>query len=233
MPIRAVFFDAAGTLIRPARRVGESYALLAEKYAVHVSAPELSERFRLCFGNAPCLAFPGSTPSQLHDLERGWWKELVREIFQPWGRFDRFDDYFAELFDYFATPAAWSLYPEVAGTLGSLKQRGVIIAVISNFDSRLNKVLSGLGIAEYFDGVFVSSSVGYAKPDRRIFEAALDEHGLGPAEAAHVGDSEANDIAGAANAGLKGILIDRDGDQAIKSFSSVRSLDGILPLLFE
>jgi putative hydrolase of the HAD superfamily len=52
--------------------------------------------------------------------------------------------------------------------------------------------------------------VGHAKPSRQIFEAALDKHRLTPDNAIHVGDSETNDLQGAINAGLNGLLVDRE-----------------------
>ena len=61
--------------------------------------------------------------------------------------FQRFDEYFAELFAYFAQPKAWTLYPEVTETLSALEKRGMILSVISNFDSRLIGILEGLGAA--------------------------------------------------------------------------------------
>jgi len=207
--IQAVYFDAAGTLIKPSRRVGESYAAIAEKYGKTVTPSELFARFRTCFDGAPRLAFPNAAADQIGRLERDWWKKLVGQVFEPFGRFDNFDDYFAELFDYFAEPNAWALFPEVLDTLAALKQRGVTLAVISNFDSRLVRILDGLGIGPWFADVFVSSRVGYAKPDRRIFDVALSRHGLLAENAIHVGDSEANDLHGARNAGLKALLIDR------------------------
>src|SRR5687767_3985318 len=121
MTIKAIFFDAAGTLIKPARRVGESYALLAGKYGIEVSSSEISERFRACFDSAPPLAFPGASAADIGHLERAWWKDLVRRVFEPWERFDRFDDYFAELFSYYARSQAWNLYSEVPEVLCSLK----------------------------------------------------------------------------------------------------------------
>ncbi|HLN85001.1 MAG TPA: HAD-IA family hydrolase [Candidatus Limnocylindrales bacterium] len=207
--IKAVYFDAAGTLIKPARRVGESYAAIAEKYGKTVTPSDLFTRFRVCFDGAPRLAFPNAGDDQIDRLERDWWRNLVANIFEPFGRFDNFDDYFAELFAYFAEPDAWALFPEVLDTLEALKQRGITLAVISNFDSRLVRILDGLGLRPWFADVFVSSRVGYAKPDRRIFDVALSRHGLLAEAAIHVGDSEANDLHGARNAGLKALLIDR------------------------
>ncbi len=231
MAIKAIFFDAAGTLIRPARRVGESYAVFARKYGIDVSAGEIAERFRVCFHSAPPLAFPGVAAARIEDLERAWWKQLVRRVFEPWNGFQRFDDYFAELFAYFAQPQAWLLYPEVAETLSALERRGMILSVISNFDSRLIGILEGLGTAPRFEHIFVSSRVGYAKPDQEIFHTALKWHSLKASDALHVGDSEDKDLHGANKAGLKGVLVQRNGESDSSLSPRITTLSGIFSLL--
>jgi putative hydrolase of the HAD superfamily len=229
MAIKAIFFDAAGTLIKPARRVGESYSLIAAKYGKNVTPNEIFERFRLCFDNAPRLAFPNAVPNEIVQLEHHWWKTLVAQVFAPWDPFDNFDAYFDELFAYFATPVAWSLYPEVNETLAALKERGITLSVISNFDSRLVRILDGLGVGLWFTDVFVSSRVGYAKPDRQIFDAALARYGLDAKSAIHVGDSETNDLNGAQNAGLTGLLIDRNRATEPIEPNYITSLREIVP----
>src|ERR671914_2812835 len=98
MTVRAIFFDAAGTLIKPARRVGESYAAIAAKHGKEVLASDIAARFRACFDGAPRLAFPGASEHSLSQLERDWWRQLVARVFEPWAPFDRFDEYFSELF---------------------------------------------------------------------------------------------------------------------------------------
>jgi putative hydrolase of the HAD superfamily len=231
MTIKAVFFDAAGTLIKPAIRVGESYAAIAAKHGKEVLASDIAERFRACFDLAPRLAFPDASEHSLSDLERDWWRQLVARVFEPWTPFERFDEYFAELFAYFAQPGAWALYPEVPGALSALKERGVILGVISNFDSRLLGILDGLGAGPSFEQVFVSSRIGYAKPDRRIFHAALARHGLKPHDAIHVGDSPTNDAQGARNAGLRGVLVDRNNGKWSADQDRVTSLAEIVSLL--
>jgi len=233
MAIKAIFFDAAGTLIKPARRVGETYAVLAQKYGVEPSAAEITERFGLCFHSAPPLAFPGTPAARIEDLERAWWKELVRRVFEPCDGFQRFDDYFAELFAYFAQPDAWVLYPEVAETLSVLERRGLVLSVISNFDSRLIGILEGLGAAHWFEHIFVSSRVGYAKPDRQIFQTALERHSLEAGDALHVGDSEEKDLLGANRAGLKGVLVERNGAGNSNLSPRITSLRSIPSLLDE
>jgi putative hydrolase of the HAD superfamily len=233
MAIKAIFFDAAGTLIKPARSVGESYAVFARKYDIEVPAAEIAERFRLCFPAAPPLAFPGAPAACIEDLERAWWKELVRRIFEPWDSFPGFDDFFAELFTYFARPQAWSLYAEVAETLSALEKRNLILDVISNFDSRLNGILAGLGVAHRFGHIFLSSRAGYAKPAPEIFHLALQHHGLKADDALHVGDSEQSDFRGANDAGLMGVLLERNGESHSGISPCITSLKNILRLLDE
>ena len=213
MMIKAVFFDAAGTLFEPVRRVGESYAAFASRHGLDVTPGELSRRFRSCFEEAPRLAFPGAVDGQLTKLERDWWRSVVARVFEPCGKFERFEPFFDELFAYFATPTAWRLYPDVLATLAALQSRGVRMSVISNFDSRLLAILDGLGATPFFDQVFVSSRVGYAKPDARIFQAALQHHGVAPEEAVHIGDSRLNDFEGARNAKIRGLFIDRNAPE--------------------
>ena len=185
----------------------------------------------MCFDAAVPLAFPGAPDAEIIDLERDWWKRLVRQIFEPWGPVESFDDYFTQLFDYFARPDSWALYPEVLETLSVLRSRGLTLGVISNFDSRLIGILNGLGAGQWFDEVVISSRAGHAKPDPRIFAPALAKHGLEPNRAAHIGDSEEKDLCGAKDAGLLGILVDRRGEIPSGLGPRVRDLKEILPLL--
>jgi len=228
MATQAVFFDAAGTLIKPTNSVGQSYASIAENYGMRVAPAELFNRFRVCFDGAAPLAFPGVAPDTISALEQDWWKQLVRRVFEPFGPFDRFDAYFDELFAYFARPASWELYPEAIETLRALRERGLKLAVVSNFDSRLRNILEGLGAASWFDGIFISSAVGYAKPDRRIFDFVIKSRQLIATNVLHVGDSVTNDIGGATNAGVKAILVDRKGAHEADTISRVATLKGIL-----
>jgi putative hydrolase of the HAD superfamily len=231
MATKAVFFDAAGTLIKPARPVGQTYASVAENYGMKASSLEISARFRTCFNASPPLTFGPVGRESIEQLERDWWKQLVHCVFQPFGRFDQFDRFFAELFSYFARAEAWTLYPDVRETLPALRQRGLILDVISNFDSRLIEILEGLGMAGWFEEVLISSRVGHAKPARQIFDAALARHNLAASEAMHVGDSEENDFCGAANAGLTGVLINRSANIPPKHFRQINTLNEIISIL--
>jgi putative hydrolase of the HAD superfamily len=207
--LRAIFFDAAGTLFEPRAPVGETYARLARGYGVETTGAAVSAAFRRVFAAAPGLAFgPGHRAAELRRMEREWWRGVVRESFAGLGGFTDFDGYFDALFDHFAAPANWLVDPDAVSTLARLKRAGYTIGLISNFDYRLYGILDGLRLSPYFDSVTISSEAGWAKPAREIFFAALGRHGIAPGEALHVGDSFHLDIAGAENAGIAALHLD-------------------------
>ena len=207
--IEAVFFDAAGTLIAVNGSVGGIYARLAQAHGQTVAVADLEAGFGRAFAAAPPMAFPGAVAGEIPALEKQWWRDLVFQVFSPLGPFPAFDAYFEELYDFFAQPRAWRLYPDTRPALEALHARGIRLGVISNFDSRLFGLLDGLGIARFFDPTVISTRAGAAKPDTAIFSHALARHGLVPECAVHVGDSYEMDILGAQAAGLRPILIDR------------------------
>lgn len=223
--IKAVFFDAAGTLFTVKGSVGEIYACLAREHGKEVAVTDLESRFRHCFATTPAMAFPEVVPQDLARIERQWWRDLVQRIFAPLGPFPEFATYFDALFAWFARAEVWQLYPETIETLLALKSRNLYLEVVSNFDSRLFGLLDGLQIANFFDPVIISTRAGYAKPAVEIFTQALAYHNLRPDEALHVGDSLQADIVGARAAGLAAVLIDRKGkDHQTEGYYRVKSL---------
>ena len=209
---KAVFLDAAGTLFESVKPVAVTYAELARRHGKDIPTEEVSRQFHHCFATAPPMAFPGSEGRRLQALERAWWHDVVRRVFEPSGPFPDFEDYFDELFAYFARADSWVLYDDARAALDALRERGLLLVMISNFDSRVLEIIRGLGIADYFDSVFISSSAGFAKPSAGIFRLALERHGIAPDQALHVGDSPETDIEGALRAGVRPVLLDRDGD---------------------
>ena len=86
------------------------------------------------------------------------------------------------------------------------------MGIISNFDSRIYEVCKALKIYTFFDSFTLSSEVGAAKPDPKIFHFALKKHHLIPEEAFHIEDSREEDVGGAFSAGMNSILINRSGN---------------------
>jgi HAD superfamily hydrolase (TIGR01549 family) len=100
--------------------------------------------------------------------------------------------------------------PGAAPALGELRARGLRVVVVSNWDCSLPEVLAGIGLSKAVDAVVTSAVVGAAKPDPRIFRAALAAAGCDAGQALHVGDSLELDVAGARAVGIRALLIGRD-----------------------
>jgi putative hydrolase of the HAD superfamily len=206
--LRAVSFDAAGTLFHPTRPIGDLYATIAARHGIVADAAVLQRRFRAAFHAAPPLAFPPLPPDEVRRREKAWWYAIVREVFAEIvvddGDFDRFFD---ALFAFFGSADAWRADRDAAPLLGRLRAAGIRILVVSNFDARVRDVLSALGLAALIDHVTISSEAGAAKPDPRIFAMALAAVGLAPNEVLHVGDTAREDLPAARGAGLEVVLV--------------------------
>jgi len=208
--VRAVLFDAAGTLIHLREPVGETYARLARPFGVSLPAGHLGDAFRRVFRQMPPMAFPGESPERVAELERGWWRELVRRTFRAAdgsAKLRDFDAYFDALWTRFADAASWQVTPGAHVALEALRARGLRLAVVSNFDGRLPGLLAGLGLAPAFERVVLPRDAGAAKPDPRIFALALARLGVAARDAVYVGDDLDDDVAGAAAAGLEAIHV--------------------------
>ncbi|WP_287129666.1 HAD-IA family hydrolase, partial [Candidatus Cyanaurora vandensis] len=197
--IKAVFLDAAGTLIGVKGSVGEIYRQVAQDWGVDLDAAVLQQQFRQACQAVPPVDF---SRGDWEAAERQWWYGVV---WQTVGgeQFPDFAGYFAVLYDRFAQGEAWEPYPEVVAVLTVLQARGLPLVVVSNFDQRLIQVLRELGLSSYFQAVVYSSLVGHAKPDPAIFTYALARVQLRPAQVLHVGDSRRADLLGAQQAGLR------------------------------
>lgn len=103
-------------------------------------------------------------------------------------------------------------YPDAEPALRELRDAGLRIVCVSNWDISLGEVLERCGLAPYMDGIVSSAAAGVRKPDPAIFVAALDPLGLGPVDAVHVGDTPEEDVEGARAAGIEAILLDRSGE---------------------
>jgi len=115
--------------------------------------------------------------------------------------------------------------------LAGLAARGVKLAVISNWDRRLPRILRGLDLEDRFDVVTVSSLAGVEKPAAEIFTRTLDRLGVAADRALHVGDSPLEDYSGAENAGLAAALIDRSGAFSGQPYRRIAGLAEVLELV--
>lgn len=205
---RGLLLDAMGTLIGLRQPVGRTYASLAAAHGLSLDPQRIERGFRAAYGQAPPLAFPGLAGAELRQAELAWWSERIRSSLAAAGAESLPDPLGAALFNHYADAAAWQVYADVACLLPRWHERGLKLAVVSNFDSRLDGLLRGLGLAELFELVVVSSRVGAAKPSPLPFQRALRGLGLAPSQVWHVGDRP-EDGDGARAAGLPCLLLRR------------------------
>jgi putative hydrolase of the HAD superfamily len=225
--IRAVLFDAGGTLLRAYPSVGHVYATEAERFGVSVTPETLSRHFG--------VAWRRLRPQENHDSpfrtseahERAWWRSLVEAVFDDAGlrdAFERnFDAFFDALYDRFESPEVWHVFDDVVPALDAIDAAGIRMAVVSNWDSRLPRLLKAIGLAERFEFILTSAEAGWSKPHCAIFEAALERLSLPGHQVLNVGDGMEEDVRGAIAAGLHGIYLNRNAESA-ESISTLTDL---------
>lgn len=228
MATKAVFFDLGGTLL-VVRRDRVFQTVLSEcghdasLEAIHrtymslepwwlstfasaaMSAEETTEAYRRLDARVFDSLFPasgGEEAARVSALVRKRWPELEDEI-------------------------PLQLYPDVEPTLGTLSRRGYFLGLISNAPADTGRTVDALGLRRYMKSIVISGAVGYSKPRPEIFNIALRDAGVGPSEAAHVGDIYEADVVGARNAGMNGILIDRSGSGEHHDCPSVGNLTDV------
>ena len=198
---KALFFDAAGTLIRLTKSVGQHYALVAKRQGLFLDAAALDRAFAQVWQEMPLRP---ATSEPREDDDKGWWRDLVERLLERvTSGLDPLDHdtFFEAAYGHFAEAGVWELFPEVREVLDALAPCHEL-AIVSNFDSRLRMILEHLSISKYFRHVFLSSELGADKPDPLIYHRALEISGFPPNEVRHVGDDPERDWVAARTAGL-------------------------------
>ncbi len=209
---KVIFLDAVNTLFGVKGSVGEIYSQIAQEFGVEVSADSLNKTFVQSFKAAPPPMFPNAEEQDIPQREFDWWLGITQKTFEQAGVLQKFADFstfFSELYIHFGTAEPWFIYPDVLPALVSWRRLGIELGILSNFDSRIYSVLQSLELREFFGSITISTQVGAAKPDSKIFTTALEKHNCLPEAAWHIGDSITEDYHGARAAGLRGIWINR------------------------
>jgi len=232
--VQAVLFDAGETLLTVFPSVGHVYADQAAQHGFELCPNVLNESFR---SNWRVLRLRDGNGTAFHtseEAERSWWRMLALAVYMDADVPDQFQAMYDRIFDglykRFSEPEVWHVFDDVIPTLDGLHAQGVRLAVVSNWDSRLPALLGKLGLANRFEFVLTSAEVGLRKPLPHIFQEAIRRLALPPDSIIHIGDSEWEDIEGAAAAGIHGILLDRVGRRGnrpdtIQSLTDILSMD--------
>jgi putative hydrolase of the HAD superfamily len=197
--IRAITFDAGGTLMAPWPSVGHVYAEAALRYcAKEISAEEINRRFRAEWKRRKNFN---------HGRED--WAALVDRVFEGLTTQPPSSTFFSELYDRFAEAEAWRVFEDVLPAIDAAAASGISIGVVSNWDERLSPLLEKLGLMKYFEAVIASCEAGFSKPSPVIFGHASKKLGVPPEFILHVGDDFEDDFKGAKSAGFQAVLVER------------------------
>jgi putative hydrolase of the HAD superfamily len=214
--LRAVLLDALGTLVELQPPGPRLRTALREHTGVDVGDEAAERGFAAEIGYYLANHMRGSDREGLERLRDDCAKALRAAI----GRDD---------LDHAAVRTAmlealeFRPFPDVIPALEALRARGLRLVVVSNWDCSLSEWLERAGIGALVDATVSSAAVGAAKPAPLVFERGLELAGCAAVEAVHVGDSVDNDVEGARAAGLRAILVQRDGDPPA-GVETVRSL---------
>uniref|UniRef100_A0A8C4NGF6 Haloacid dehalogenase-like hydrolase domain-containing protein 3 n=1 Tax=Eptatretus burgeri TaxID=7764 RepID=A0A8C4NGF6_EPTBU len=179
--VRLITWDATGTLLRVRGSVGEQYKAAGLLFGLaSPRVTSLNAAFREAYAHQsrlkPCY---GSTCAGKSGANR-WWASVVQETFNRCGVRDpplimKIADY---LYHEMKRPDRWEVFGDVHPTLSWCKTQGFRLGVLSNFDKRLNDILSGVGLRSYFDFVLTSDEMGTQKPQPEVFHLALKHTGV-------------------------------------------------------
>ncbi|HXD87198.1 MAG TPA: HAD-IA family hydrolase [Urbifossiella sp.] len=203
--IRAVAFDAVGTLLFPNPSATEIYRALAERQGVTLAGDDVRRRFVEAY-RIEEEADRANRWITSEQRERQRWYTIVtttlHQLPDPEAAFE-------ELFEHFALPSAWQLHEEAAAAFAALQSRGIVLALGTNYDARINRVVVGMpGLEPLAERVVVSAAVGFRKPAAEFFQEVVRVLGCRSDEVLFVGDDLQNDYDGAQAAGLESVLFD-------------------------
>jgi putative hydrolase of the HAD superfamily len=204
---RAVFLDVLGTLIE----LEPPWISLREMVPAEIGDERLIAAMRVEMAYYREHAHEGRDEESLADLRERCASLVSRELGL---------DITA---DQLVSAVRFSAYPDAVPALLGLRDRGLRLIAVSNWDCSLPRVLAQCGLDEMLDGTVTSAEVGAPKPDPAIFLAALELAGCEAEEALHVGDRAEEDVAGARAAGIRPLLIDREGPGG--DISSLEQID--------
>ncbi len=226
MTATIVTLDAGNTLFTERRSRDEMYLTVLRAMGSDVTLERLGQLRASLHDEVP-----DPIDGQPRYSDR-WFLEFIRRLLAALELPGNADDVRATLADAFARPDSFVLFPDTLPALDDLTQRGVRLALISNWSPRLHELIDGLGLRRYFEVVVISAEIGATKPERAIFEHASSLLDAAPDRLLHVGDHPHNDLSGARRAGWHALLLDRTGTTA-DAPHVIRSLEEIVPRVLE
>ncbi len=218
--IRAIVYDAVGTLLHVTPSVGAIYADIGRRFGSRRSAEDVRARFHAAFAEQDRLDKAAGWRTS-EERERQRWRDIVLTVL---------DDAkpttacFEALWTAFSKPDVWQLDPDANDVIRAFHKRGLQQALASNFDQRLRGIIA----MDVLDPIIISSEIGWRKPAPEFFAHVIDALKLPAREILFVGDDRVNDFAAAARAGMHSVLFDAEERHLDAGMQRVERLEQLL-----
>lgn len=231
--LTAVFFDAGETLLAPHPSHHELFARVLDERgysigpeAVEQTFADMGPTFVAVMDQIAVKSWSISREASLEFWGRIYGAALERlEVPDPSG------EVFDALYERYTRYDSYRLFPECIPTLKAVRDAGLVVGLISNFEEWLEGMLIEMEIAHLFDFMVISGKEGIEKPDPAIFQLALERSGIAAQTALYVGDHPRLDFEAARAVGMEAVLIDRKGHHPAFDGDRIETLDGLLGLL--
>jgi REG-2-like HAD superfamily hydrolase len=230
-PFDLITFDCAETLLAVHWKPAAFAIECAQECGIELDAQVAEETYLRMMGSRWSEYQQINATGNVEDCLL-WWRQLSHDWLARLGQpTDAIDDIMRRSDEmlYDSQRGYFRPFEDVHPTLTELRARNYRLAVISNWDYSLPRMLSTYRLDGYFEIVTPSLVFGVEKPDARIFHHTLALAGVEPARALHIGDDPLDDLQGARNAGLSAFLIDRSASKS--EGHTLATLADLLPLL--
>lgn len=235
MRFKGVFFDAGLTLLTPYPSFHDLFAATLNERGLEVTPEqaqkaldEIAPTFTSVLDHLGTKLWTTS-----REVSLGFWTSVYSHAFENLGIVDVDGSHAEALYDRFTRFESYRLYDDSIPTLQALKDAGLTLGLISNFEEWLEGMLIEMEVAPLFEVMVISGTEGIEKPDPKIFDLALSRSGVSAEESVYVGDNPTVDARAAEAAGMTGVLLDRDDLHPDFEGNRIRSLDELLSFVEE
>ncbi|QQE78197.1 HAD family hydrolase [Alicyclobacillus sp. SO9] len=220
---KGIFFDLGYTLVRTDRELSMQKRMM--QLQIDCSLLELEHAY-----HATDKYYMQHQPGLLALDSRRFFPNYIRRVADYLGLqlADKELDHLARVDD---GRGVWSLIPGVQDGLKTLRDSGLHVGLISNWDESARPLLQRLKLEDLFESIIISSEIGMQKPNPDIFLTALKHAGITAESALYVGDNYYDDVVGARKAGLDAVLINRFGKLGIEDIQDCQIYESVTQVI--
>lgn len=224
--IKAIYFDAVGTLIHPDPSAAVVYAQVGRRFGSRLTESAIAARFQVAWACEETWDRDhGYQTSEERETRR--WRAIVASVL-----YDVTDSEacFEQLYGHFARTDGWKSMPLAGPVLERLARKGIRLGMASNYDHRLHAVVDGMSELRAMEKRVISSEVGWRKPAIEFFTAMIQAAAVPAPCILYVGDDPLNDCRGAEMARIQPLLLDPEGRWGALPYRRITQLEEVISI---